>query len=124
MNICILTKKIDWYDKVRHFGFFSSYNIIDSTDVIHKRSDFIGYFNKLISNFAYIQPEILCNFLTIYVCSYYSSILWHYNSMDFIVYTKWNKSVRKYFLCRIQLIDTRSIYGTVSYPISVVCEGY
>ena len=53
--------KLDWYDKVRHLGNFFSCNINDSTDITHKRSDFIGYFNKLMSNFAFIQPAILSN---------------------------------------------------------------
>ena len=49
----------NWYDKVRHLGTFFSCNINDSTGVTHKRSYFIGYFNKLMSKFAFIQPVIL-----------------------------------------------------------------
>ena len=44
-------------------------NINDSTDVIHKRSDYTGYFNKLMSNWSYIQPEIICNLFETYCCS-------------------------------------------------------
>ena len=90
--------KLDWYDKVRHLGIFFSCNINDSTDITHKRSDFIGYFNKLMSNFAFIQPAILRNLFKTYCCSYYGSILWHYNSHGIDQYCiQWNKSVRKIF---------------------------
>ena len=79
-------------------GNFFSCNINDSTDITHKRSDFIGYFNKLMSNFAFIQPAILSNLFKTYCCSYYGSILWHYNSHGFDKYCiQWNKSVRKIF---------------------------
>ena len=82
--------------------FFFSCNINDSTDITHKRSDFIGYFDKLMSNFAFIQPAILSNLFKTYCCSYYGSILWQYNSHGFDKYCiQWNKSVRKYFRYRI-----------------------
>ena len=90
--------KLDWYDKVRQLGNFFGCNINDSTDITHKRSDFIGYFNKLMSNFAFIQPAILSNLFKTYCCSYYGSILWHYNSHRFDKYCiQWNKPVRKIF---------------------------
>ena len=90
--------KLDWYDKVRHLGNFVSCNINDSTDITHKRSDCIGYFNKLMLNFAFIQPAILSNLFKTYCCSYYGSILWHYNSHGFDKYCiQWNKSMRKIF---------------------------
>ena len=100
MNIYIYFNKIklDWYDKVRHLGNFFSCNINDSTDITHKRSDCIGYFNKLMSKFAFIQPAIISNLFKTYCCSYYGSILWHYNSHGFYKYCiQWNKSVRKIF---------------------------
>ena len=90
--------KLDWYDKVRHLGIFSSCNINDSTGITHKHSDFIGYFNNLMSNFSFIQPAILSNLFKRYCCSYYGSILWHYNSYGFDKYCiHWNKSMRKIF---------------------------
>ena len=90
--------KLDWYDKVRHLGNFFSCNINDSTDITHKRSNCIGYFNKLMSHFAFIQPAILNNLFKTYCCSYYGSIIWHYNSHGFDKYCiQWNKSMRKIF---------------------------
>ena len=82
----------------RHLGNFFSCYINASTDVTHKRCDFIGYFNKLMSNFVFIQPAILSNLFKTYCCSYYGSIPWHYNSHGFDKYCiQWNKSVRKIF---------------------------
>ena len=68
--------KLDRYYKDRHLGNFVGCNINDSTDVTHTRSDFIGYFNKCMSNSAFIQPAILSNLFKTYCCSYYGSILW------------------------------------------------
>ena len=51
-----------------------------------------------MSNVAFIQPAILSHLLKTYCCSYYVSILWHYNSCVFDKYCiQWNKSVRKIF---------------------------
>ena len=87
-----------------------SCNINDSTDVIHKRSDFMGYFNKLMPKFVYIHAEIQCNLFKTYCCSYHGSILWHYNSHGFDKYcTQWNKSVKKIF----SLPNTDHIYITI-----------
>ena len=70
----------------------------DSIDIIQKRSDFKGYFTKLISYFALIQPAILSNLFKTYCCLYYGSALWHYNSCVFDKYCiQWNKSMRKIF---------------------------
>ena len=66
--------KLDWY-KVRHLCNVFSCNINDSTDITHKRSDFIGHFNKCMSNFAFIQPAILIKLFKTYCCSYYGLIL-------------------------------------------------
>ena len=111
--------KLDWYDKVRHLGNFFSCNINDSIDITHKHSDFIGYFNKLMSNFAFIQSAILSNLFKTYCCSYYGSILLPYNSHGFDKYCiQWNKSAEY----NSQMV-IRSLNGTVSYQISVIYEG-
>ena len=102
--------KLDWYDKARHLGNLSSCNIYDSTDITHKRSDFIGYFNKLMSNFAFIHPAILSNLFKTYCCSYNGSILWHYNSHGFDKYCiQWNKSVR--IICSLPNTAHRWLFG-------------
>ena len=70
-------------------GIFFSCNINDSTDVTPrdmKRSAFIRNVNKLMSNFAFIQPAIQYNLFKTYCCFYYGSILWHYNSYGFDKY--------------------------------------
>ena len=68
-NIYFNKIKLDWYDKVRHLGIFSG--VIYMIVLI------------LLTNFAFIQPAILCNLFKTYCCSNYGSILWHYNSHEF-----------------------------------------
>ena len=75
-----------------------SVNDHDSTAVMHKRSGFIGYFNKFMSKFAFIQPTILCHLLKTYCRSYYGSILCHSNYHGFDKYCiQWNTLLRKIF---------------------------
>ena len=57
-------------DKVRHLG-----NIIDKDcnevyDCTFKKSMFIGYVNKLRSNFGKMQPSVLANLFKAYCCSF------------------------------------------------------
>ena len=82
-------------DKVRHLG-----NIIDKDcnevyDCTFKKSMFIGYVNKLRSNFGKMQPSVLANLFKAYCCSFYGSQLWKFNSSGFDKICKsWNIAVR------------------------------
>ena len=84
-----------WMDKVRHLG-----NIIDKDcnevyDCTLKKSMFIGYVNKLRSNFGKMQPSVLANLFKAYCCSFYGSQLWKFNSSGFDKICKsWNIAVR------------------------------
>ena len=42
-------------------------------EVIFKKSMFIGYVNKLRSNFRHLQPHVLINLFKAYCCSFYVS---------------------------------------------------
>ena len=56
---------------------------------------FIGYLNKLRSNFCKMQPSVLINLFKAYCCSYYGSQLWKFNSSRFDKICKsWNIAVR------------------------------
>ena len=63
MNIYVFVfkNKLDVCNKVQHLANGLSCIINDSTDVNHKRSDNRGYFNKVMSKVACIQPEIIFN---------------------------------------------------------------
>ena len=67
-------------------------------DSNQKASHFIGQFNKLYSNFGYLQANVLSNLFKSYCCSFYGSFLWLYNSNGFKKCCKqWNKAIRKIF---------------------------
>ena len=56
---------------------------------------FIGYVNKLRSNFGKMQPSVLANLFKAYCCSFYGSQLWKFNSSGFDQICKsWNNAVR------------------------------
>ena len=74
-------------NKVRNFN-NNNNNIIDKdcndvNDCTLKKSIFIGYVNKLRSNFVIVQPSVLINLLQAYCCSFYGSQLWKFNSSGF-----------------------------------------
>ena len=87
---------IEWADNVRHLGNFVDATLSDSVDCRYKRSMFIGYVNKLISKFGYLQPKVLLNLFNTYCCSFYGSSIWglHSNGFNSCV-TAWNIGVRK-----------------------------
>lgn len=87
--------KLTWQQDVRHLGNYFNTYLDSSIDSNKKCSYFIGYFNKLYSNFMHVQPDTLSNLFKSYCCSYYGSFLWKYNSNGFLrCCTQWNKAVR------------------------------
>ena len=56
---------------------------------------FIGYVNKLRSNFRHLQTHILITLFKAYCCSFYGSQLWKFNSAGIDKCCKsWNIAVR------------------------------
>ena len=57
---------------------------------------FIGYVNKLGSNFGKLQSKVLINLLKSCCCSFYGSHLWIFNYTGFDKCCKaWNIAIRK-----------------------------
>ena len=56
---------------------------------------FIGYVNKLRSNFRHLQTHVLITLFKAYCCSFYGSQLWKFNSVGIDKCCKsWNIAVR------------------------------
>ena len=53
---------------------------------------FIGYVNKLKSNYGKLQPNIIVNLFKSYCCLFYGSILWNFNTPEFDQI--WNIAIR------------------------------
>jgi len=85
-----------WHKEVRHLGNYFNCKMDNSIDGSRKCSSFIGYFNKLYSNFGHLQCDVISMLFKSYCCSFYGSFLWKYQSDGFIkCCTAWNKAVRK-----------------------------
>jgi hypothetical protein len=92
-------KSLDWSNSVKHLGNVVNKYIDDSDDCKSKCGAFIGSVNKLLGNFATLQPTILYNLFNSYCCSFYGSQLWTFNSPGFMkCCTNWNKATRR-ILC-------------------------
>ena len=58
-------------------------NSEDLLDGTPKKSMFIGYVNKLRSNYSNLQPNVLMNLFITCCCSFCRSILWKFCSNFF-----------------------------------------
>ena len=86
---------LSWTDNIRHLGNFIDCSNRDMVDCGIKKGMFIGYVNKLRSNYDTLQPHILINLFKSYCCSFYGSMLWKYNSEGFDKICKsWNIAIR------------------------------
>ena len=86
--------KLEWTDQALHLGNFIDTTCTDYIDCIVKKSQFIGYVNKLKVNFAKMTHNVLINLFKSYCCSFYSSHLWKFNSHGFDKICKsWNIAI-------------------------------
>ena len=69
-----------------------------TSDINYKCSSFIGYFNKIMSDYCHLQPDVLCGLFKSFCCSFSGSYLWQYNSKGFEkMCVIWKKAVRKMY---------------------------
>ena len=77
------THVLKWVDKVKHLGNYMNKDCNEVTDCNFKKSLFIGYVNKLRSNFGKMQLSTLISLFKSYCCFFYGSHLWKFNSSGF-----------------------------------------
>ena len=78
------THVLKWLDKVKHLGNFNNTDCNEITDCNFKKSLFIGYLNKLGSNFGKLQSKVLINLFKSYCCSFYGLIYGNLILLDLI----------------------------------------
>ena len=90
--------QLKYYETVRRLGNFFNTDNNCISDINYKCSSFIGYFNKMMSHYSHLQPNVLSRLFKSYCCSFYGSFLWQYNSRGFEkMCITWNKAVRKMY---------------------------
>ena len=90
--------KLKYYETVRHLGNFFNNDNNSTTDINYKCSSFIGYFNKMMSHYSHLQPDVLCRVFKSYCYSFDGLFIWQYNSKCFEkICITWNKAVRKMY---------------------------
>ena len=77
-------------DQVQLFFFNTDNNC--TSDINYKCSCFIGYFNKMMSHYSHLQPDVLCRLFKLYFFFLYGSFLWQYNSKGFE--KTWNDNMK------------------------------
>ena len=78
------THFLKWVDKVKHLGKYMNKYCNEVADCNFKKSLFIGYINKLRSNFGKMQLSTLISLFKSYCCSFYGSHLWNLIQVDLI----------------------------------------
>ena len=87
--------QLKYYETVPHLGNFFNTDNNCTSDINYKCSSFIGYFNKMMSHYSHLQPDVLCRLFKSYCCFFYGSFLWQYNSKGIEkMCITWNKAVR------------------------------
>ena len=92
--------QLKYYETVPHLGnlFNNDNNCTSDINYIYKCSSFMGYFNKMMFHYSYLQPDVICRLLKSYCCSFYGSFLWDYNSKGIAkMCITWNRAVRKMY---------------------------
>ena len=70
--------QLKYYETVRHLGNFFNTDNNCTSDINYKCSSFIGYFNKMMSHYSHLRPNVLSRLFKSYCCSFYGSFLWQY----------------------------------------------
>ncbi len=98
-EIIMLNKEpIKWVSEIKHLGNYINDQLSDKLDCSMKCSSFLGSVNKLFSNFAGVDPSVMCKLFKSYCSSFYGSCLWQLNSKGFTnVCTVWNVAIRRMF---------------------------
>ena len=73
--------QLKYYETVRHLCNF--FNTDNHCKINYKCSSFIGYFNKLMSHYSHLQPDVLFRLFKSYCCSFSGAFLWPNNSKGF-----------------------------------------
>ena len=73
-----------------------SHTISDSNDMFLKRSNFYQSVNTLMANFGTLQSSIISQLFDSYCTSFYGSQMWNLTCSSInIIYTAWNKAIRR-----------------------------
>ena len=71
--------QLKYCETVRHLGNFFNNDNNGTSDINYKCSSFICYFNKMMSHYSHLLPDVLCRLFKSYCCSFQSSFLWQHN---------------------------------------------
>ena len=75
--------QLQYYETVCYLGNLFNNDNNYTSNINYKCSSFIGYFNKMMSHYIHLQPDVSCRLFKSYCCSFHGSFLWQYNSKGF-----------------------------------------
>ena len=89
---------LPYVNELKHLGNILQSNNLMSKDCSYKRAKFISKVHSLNQEFHFADPQTILKLYDIYVCDFYGSNLWDFNSADVQrLLNSWNVSIRILF---------------------------
>jgi hypothetical protein len=78
---------------IKHLGILLNYDLSQRKDIQHKRGEFIGKANYVLSKFKYMACPVKCKLIQSYCCAFYGSETWMPLQAEPIT-KAWNVAIR------------------------------
>ncbi len=96
ISIYLNGAKLECVTQAKHLGMYISSNMKNEEELRHKRGNFIGCANHVLSKYAKMSSEVKCKMIQTYCCHFYGCETWNFRDTDFNrVLTSWNIAIRR-----------------------------
>ena len=87
---------LKWTKSAKHLGSIVTYDLKENEEINHKRNDFIGRANSVISNFKHVDKNVSSRVFMSQCCHLFGSQAWLLDSQCIKIFsTTWRKAIRK-----------------------------
>jgi len=89
-------KMLEWSDEVRHLGNIIMYNLSEQKEINVKRGDLVGRTNVILSNLAFVSPEVKVKIFMAQCAHFYGCQAWNLGDPSVKSFcTMYNRCVRR-----------------------------
>ena len=87
---------LKWTKSAKHLGSIVTHDLKENEEINHKRNDFIGRANSVISNFKHVDKNVSSRVFMSRCCHLFGSQAWQLDSQCIKSFsTTWRKTIRK-----------------------------
>ena len=96
VKLTVAGKILPWSTKVKHLGNILTSNLSEGAEIMHKKGDFIGRINALVSTLNTAPEEVILPLFQAQCCHLYGCQAWNLaDSKVQQIFTTWNRGVRR-----------------------------